>query len=140
MKHGLAQQHVVPRHTATQLSIQAVDASTPRGGGLQFSLHVWMGGLLLCLGFHQINRVLCAHQKIGRVKRRQTVFLHVTQAHEIVARFAHLAEGVNLRVSLCPFDERTFQPAIARRKWQPLINTLGNRQRIALAHHQLWDF
>lgn len=59
----------MPRQTIALFGRQAVDARASSRSGFQFALHVGMDGLLLRLGFDEINGQLRAHQKIRRAER-----------------------------------------------------------------------
>ena len=63
----------MPRQMLALLWCQAVNARAPADSGVEFVWHVRADGLLLRLGFHQVNGVGSAHQKVGRIKRRQAV-------------------------------------------------------------------
>src|SRR5690348_15732963 len=88
----LADQRVVPWQAAAQFLRQLVDALAPGCSRLALALDVRMAGLVLRLGFGQIDRIRRTHQEIREIKRRQTIVLDVTQTDEVVAVLADLAE------------------------------------------------
>ena len=111
MKQRFADQRVMPVASATLFRLQRIDPLAPGGGCLQLALHVRMADLLLRLGFHQVDRVSRAHQKVRDVQRRQAILLDVAQPHEVVAVLADLAERFHAGIGLRPFDEGALQAA-----------------------------
>ena len=78
-----------------------------------------MVDLLLRLGFGQINRTFGANEEIREIEARQAIVTHITQAGEVMPRFAEFAECLHPAIGLRPFDEGVFQPTTTR--WPTLV-------------------